>query len=91
MKTVVYSTKAKKDLKRYRHNAEKMQQLFSVLQMLSRGEPLSAPFKPHPLTGNYKDCMECHVGNDFLLIWQNPDADTVYVLRIGSHAELFGK
>lgn len=33
--------------------------------------------------------MECHVGNDFLLIWI--DTDAIYVERVGSHSELFGK
>lgn len=33
--------------------------------------------------------MECHVGNDFLLIWI--DSDAIYVERVGTHAELFGK
>ena len=31
MKEVRYSTKAKKDLKRYRHDMEKMKELFHVL------------------------------------------------------------
>ena len=89
MKEVRYSTKAKKDLKRYRHDLGKMQELFRVLQVLASGDNLDASYRPHMLTGNYKDCMECHVGNDFLLIWI--DTDAIYVERVGSHSELFGK
>lgn len=89
MKEVRYSTKAKKDLKRYRHDLNKMQELFKVLRILASGGQLDAYYRPHMLTGNYQDCMECHVGNDFLLIWI--DSDAIYVERVGTHAELFGK
>lgn len=88
MKEVRYSTKAKKDLKRYRQDLSKMHELFNVLQILASGEELDAKYRPHMLSGKYNDCMECHVGNDFLLIWI--DSDAIYVERIGSHSELFG-
>ena len=89
MKEVRYSTRAKRDLKRYRNDLAKMQELFHVLQVLASGGELDQHYRPHMLTGNYKDCMECHVGNDFLLIWI--DSDAIYVERVGSHSELFGK
>lgn len=66
-----------------------MQELFKVLSTLASGNSLDSQYRPHMLSGNYKDCMECHVGNDFLLIWI--DSDAIYVERIGSHSELFGK
>ena len=89
MKEVRYSTKAKKDLKKYRNDLPKMQELYKVLSTLASGGALDSQYRPHMLSGNYKDCMECHVGNDFLLIWI--DSDAIYVERIGSHSELFGK
>ena len=33
--------------------------------------------------------MECHIQNDFLLIWIDKDARTVKLVRLGSHSELF--
>lgn len=89
MKEVRYSTKAKKDLKRYRNDLVKMQELFNVLHVLASGRELDKTYRPHILSGNYKDCMECHIGNDFLLIWI--DSEAIYVERVGSHSELFGK
>ena len=82
MKTIHYSTKAKKDLKKYRSNIKLMEALFEVLDKLKNGESIPS---------NYKDCMECHVGNDFLLIWIDAVSDIVEIVRIGSHSELFGK
>ena len=91
MKTIHYSTKAKKDLKKYRNNIQLMKALFDVLNRLKKGESIPKEYKPHELIGNYKDCMECHVGNDFLLIWIDATSDVVEVVRLGSHSELFGK
>ena len=34
--------------------------------------------------------MECHVGNDFLLIWVDEQRDIIELVRLGSHSELFG-
>lgn len=86
-KEIRYSTQAKKDLKRYKHDMPKMKALFEVLSTLSEGKELESRFRPHFLSGEYKDCMECHVGNDFLLIWI--DTDAIYVQRVGTHSELF--
>ena len=89
MKSIHYSTKAKKDLKRYRSNPVKMRKLYEVLQMLMNDIPLPKEYKPHLLAGNYKGCMECHIEGDFLLIWIDPNTDVIEVLRLGSHSELF--
>ena len=38
MKQLRYSSKAKKDLKRYRNDPQKMRKLYDVLSLLIRGE-----------------------------------------------------
>lgn len=89
MKEVHYSSKAKKDLKRYRNNEPLMRALYDVLHYLINGEKVPVDYYPHPLHGDYKGCMECHVEDDFLLIWI--DANRIEVIRVGSHSELYGK
>ena len=89
MKTIHYSTKAKKDLKKYRNNIRLMEALYEVLSSLIKGEAVPEKYKSHELTGHYKDCMECHVGNDFLLIWIDTKQDVIEVIRLDSHSELF--
>ena len=91
MKTIHYSTQAKKDLKKYRSNVQLMTALFDVLDKLKKGEIIPSKYKPHELIGTYKDCMECHICSDFLLIWIDVVSDMVEIVRIGSHSELFGK
>ena len=35
--------------------------------------------------------LECHVEDDFLLIWIDETADVIKLVRLGTHHELFGK
>lgn len=56
--------------------------------MLINEIPIPALHKPHFLKGNYKGCMECHIEDDYLLIWV--EGDIIDLVRIGSHSELFG-
>lgn len=87
MKEIVYSTKAKKDLKRIQNNVRKIQELTYVLWKLAKGEKLDAKYQPHHLKGDYLGCLECHIEADLLLIWI--DNDYIKIVRIGSHADLF--
>lgn len=78
----------KKDFKRFRHYPEKVAAFERVAEMLIQEEPIPDSYKPHFLKGNYKGCMECHIEEDFLLIWI--DGDVIDLVRIGSHSDLFG-
>jgi len=42
----------------------------------------------HPLKGEYKDCREFHISGDMLIIYFISD-DTLNLIRIGSHSQLF--
>lgn len=89
MKSLHYSSKAKKDLNKYRGNVQKMRKLYEVLYMLVNDIELPAVYKAHELIGNYKGCMECHIEGDFLLIWIDAENNIIEILRLGSHSELF--
>lgn len=89
MKELRYSSKFKKDYKRILNNPEKLKSLNKILLKLKFGEPIPQEYRPHKLTGQYKGCMECHVESDFLLIWQDESTGIIYLVRLGSHSELF--
>jgi len=91
MKKLQPTTQYKKDYKRIRNNAQKVEVLKEILKKLMNEEPIPAEYLPHKLTGNYKGCMECHVQNDFLLIWIDVENDIIELVRLGSHSEVFGK
>ena len=42
-----------------------------------------------PLSGNYKDCREFHLGGDMLIIYIESAVDEVILMRIGTHSQLF--
>mgnify|MGYP002674353702 FL=1 len=79
----------KKDLKRYKHANEMLKDLETVLIHLRENGVIPNKYRPHQLYGNYKDCMECHVHGDFLLIWFDKNKPIIKLLRLGSHSELF--
>lgn len=90
MKELRYTTKAKKDLKKYRNDPRKMRKLYEVLRMLVNDIQLPPTYRAHELKGNFQGCLECHIESDFLLIWIDEESNVVEIVRMGSHAELFG-
>lgn len=91
MWNVVATTQFKKDLKRYRNQADKISALNVVIKSLRETGTVPAEYKPHYLSGNWSGYMECHVKNDFLLIWLNAESNEIRIVRLGTHSELFGK
>ena len=47
-----------------------MQALMTVIKLLEEYGTLPAQYKPHKLTGSYKDHWECHIKSNWLLVWQ---------------------
>lgn len=63
-------------------------ELKAVLAVLIDDAPLELRHRDHALTGNWQDHRDCHVKPDLVLIYQKPDASTLRLVRLGSHAEL---
>lgn len=85
------STKFKKDLKHYQNKPSKIKALQVVLRHLKREGSVPAEYLPHHLSGNLKGYMECHIEDDFLLIWFDENSSTIKLVRLGTHHDLFGK
>ena len=59
--------------------------------MLSADDAVLAPeYLDHPLSGKWADFGECHIGGDFLLVYQRV-VDAVIFVAAGTRSELFGK
>ena len=86
-----YTGQFKKDLKRYQNHPLKISHLQTVLEYLKNTGTVPSSFDPHMLKGKYEGFMECHVENDFLLIWIDEDSSEIRLARLGSHSELFKK
>ena len=59
-----------------------------LLQQLADDQPLAERLRDHALTGQWSDHRDCHVKPDLVLIYRKPDAETLQLVRIGSHSEL---
>ena len=91
---IEFTSKFKKDIKRLRNNEAKLSKVANVIELLAQGEDIPASMKPHKLIGNDAGHLELHVEGDLLLIWLEKTElgdMTIYLVRLGSHSELFGK
>ena len=93
MRTIERATKFKRDYKREhkgKHRTTLGKDLPEILIALANDKPLEPRHFDHNLTGNWINYRECHIKPDLLLIYSKPDADTLRLVRLGSHSELFG-
>jgi mRNA interferase YafQ len=92
MRTISQTAQFKKDYRRESrgpHRATLDQTLLESLHLLIQDLPLPERCRDHPLSGNYTEHRECHLKPDLLLIYKKPDAQTLRLVRVGSHSELF--
>jgi mRNA interferase YafQ len=83
-----FSSRFKKELKKYEHKPDVLKEFNEVLKFLLFGKQLPEKYKDHSLIGNYVGYRECHIKPDVLLIYKI-DEEHLYLSRIGSHSELF--
>jgi mRNA interferase YafQ len=88
MLIVQSSTQFRKDLKKSLKSGKDLKKLEKVIRLLEHEETLPQKYDDHPLKGNYKDCRDCHIEPDWLLIYMI-EGDLLKLLRIGSHSQLF--
>lgn len=89
-----YTKNFKKQYKRIKKQGKDLDKFFAVVTTLAMGEELNVKYKNHNLINDkiYKDCCECHIEPDWLLIYQIKDNELILLLfAIGSHSELFKK
>lgn len=91
MRTIKYTGRFKKDFKRERsgqHSKSLDAELKAVLHLLTNDLPLEWRHHDHALTGDWKDHRDLHIKPDLVLIYRKPDAETLELVRMGSHSEL---
>lgn len=89
---VRYSSKFKKSLKRITKQGKDIEKLLDVVDKLAVKEELEEKYKNHNLVNDkyYKNCSECHIEPDWLLIYQYNDNELILLLvDTGSHSKLF--
>jgi len=93
MRTISPAAKFKRDYKRENkgRSAEDVKalglEIERIVDDLASDRRLAPRHRNHSLSGRWKDCRDCHVRPDLILIYRKPDPDRLELLRLGSHGE----
>ena len=68
--------------------------MLDVVDVLSQKQQLDPKYKDHALYNDkrFKDCRDCHIEPDWILIYKYLDKDLILLLvNTGSHSEVLDK
>ncbi len=89
MRSIRRDVHFKRDVKRLIGRGKDMNKLKGIIDSLVNAQALPARSRDHPLKGTLKDCRECHIEGDWLLIYRIEGSE-LCLIRTGSHSDLFG-
>jgi len=91
MRAIEWTSHFKRDYRRVAVGRERTSLdtlLRSVLTRLAMDDPLPSHFRDHALTGNSRDCRDCYLKPNLVLIYRKPDNATLQLVRLGAHNQL---
>lgn len=91
---IEYTSKFKKQLKKVVKQNKDINELLEVILKLANLEELEPKYKNHQLINDntYKDCNECHIRPDWLLVYKYiEDRLVILLFATGTHNDLFKK
>lgn len=88
MRMPSYTKQFAKDLKRMAKRGKAPAKIKNIIKKLVDEERLDVNYKDHKLIGNYKGRRECHVEQDWLLIYKIIYSEII-LERTGTHSDLF--
>ena len=88
MGTPISGAQFRRDVKLAQKRGKKMAKLREIILLLVEGNPLPARYKDHALSGEWTHFRDCHIEPDWLLIYK-VDGDHLYLVRTGTHSDLF--
>jgi mRNA interferase YafQ len=81
----------KRDYKLLKKRGYDLSLMKEVIALLAEGGTLPEKYKDHALAGNRVGHRECHILNDWLLVYRIFEDTLVLVLsRSGTHSDIFG-
>jgi len=86
---VIQTTQFKKNLKKALRRGKSIESLEKVVALLANDKPLPAKCKDHALVGDMIGLHDCHIENDWVLLYTRQDDLLVLTLvRTGTHSDL---
>lgn len=89
---VDYTSDFRKNYSKVKKQGKNLNKLKYIIEQLACGNDLESKYRDHKLKGNkgFKDCRECHIEPDWLLVYRINDNELVLLLiNTGSHSNLF--
>jgi mRNA interferase YafQ len=83
-----YARQFTRDVSKAKKRAKDMIKLHHLMELLINESVLSVRYRNHKLKGDFKDCWECHIEPDWLLVYRKSEDEIIFI-RTGSHADLF--
>ncbi|MDD3897052.1 MAG: type II toxin-antitoxin system YafQ family toxin [Candidatus Peribacteraceae bacterium] len=85
------SSRYKRDFKRLKKAKKNLGTLQTVINLLSSGAVLPRKYCDHGLKGGLHGKRVCHIGHDWLLLYEKRDDVLLLLLvRTGTHRDVFG-
>jgi mRNA interferase YafQ len=88
MYEILRTSQFKRDVKLAQKRGKDTGDFRSVIETLAQGQSLPAKYRDHQLKGVFKDCRECHIEGDWLLIYRI-EGNALQLVRTGTHSDLF--
>ena len=86
---IIQTTRYKKELKKMLRRGKDIRKIGAVVRMLANGETLPSQYRDHALTGDLAGLRDCHVENDWVLLYSiENDVLVLTLTRTGTHADL---
>jgi mRNA interferase YafQ len=86
---VKQTSRFKRDYKAAKKRGYDIPELRKIVFMLANDEPLPPMNRDHALTGDWFGYRECHIKNDWLLVYKKEEDVLVLTLtRTGTHSDL---
>jgi mRNA interferase YafQ len=84
------STKFEREVELSKKRGKDFKKFKEVINLLLEKKTLPKNLNDHPLKGEWKGYRDLHIEPDWLLIYK-VDAENLWLVRTGSHSDIFGK
>lgn len=76
-----------KDVDRLKKRGYDLELLKRAINLLATGKPMPEQYLDHPLKGDKRDCRECHISFDWLILYRKDKNRLILLLqRTGTHS-----
>ena len=83
------TSRYKKGIKKMLKQGKDIKKLTNVVLKLANGEQLPPQYKDHPLSGDLAGLRDCHIENDWVLLYEIKDNLLILSLAdTGTHSDL---